>query len=249
MSQSESDQDTFDSEAAGLSQFPIEGKYTSMTDKAEIEALPEVKREEILADRATIVERENQKQTLMQIWQSKEREKNQEAERKKRKAGAADLDEQRKSTRQKTTLGGRKVGETSKPLEEYKRQREQRGVHNEQRRRDDDRKQQADRRRDDRHSDADADGESDGYEWDDGRARNGARRSSSSEAREQLPATLRDFERAKVGRTGFAKVCFYPGFEEAVAGSIVRISIGMDKGQNIYRLGQIKSKSFILQVA
>ena len=164
---------------------------------------------------------------------------------KKRKAGAADLEEKRKSTRQKTTLGGGKVGEISKPLEEYKRQREQRGVYNEQRKRDEEGRAK-DRRRDDRPEDdetAEAEGESESYEWDDGKARAGDEPSKSPGVREELSATLKDYQRATVGRTGFAKVCFYPSFEQAVTGCIVRISIGQDdKGENIYRMAQVKSK-------
>jgi RNA polymerase-associated protein RTF1 len=226
-------------EDAGLKKYPIEGKFESMADKAAIEALPEVKREEILADRATFVEREKQKQMLLQIWREKEREKSQ-GDARKRKAGAADLDDKRKSTRQKTTLGGRKVGETSKPLEEYKRQREERGAYNEQRKRGEEHEKN-DRRREDRHSDADADGESEGEDWDGGKTRR--QDLSSSPAPQTQSATLRNYERAKVGRTGFAKVCFWPGFEQALTGTIVRINIGVDgQGQSVYRLCQIKSE-------
>ena len=242
MSESESDSDAMGSHGH-LSSFPLEGKFTSAADKAEIMALPEIKREEILAERATVVEREQQNRMLVQLLRDKERKENKEADKKKRKAGAADLEEgQRKSSRQKTTLGGRKVGEASAPMEAYKRQREQRNNYNEQRRREEDGRA-ADRKSfPDKTSDIDAEGEED-FEWDDGKARNGMR-ASSFEAKDAEPAVLRDFERAKIGRTGFAKVCFYPGFEEAITGCPVRINIGVDKatGENIYRVAQIKRR-------
>ncbi|KAI9830120.1 MAG: hypothetical protein M1838_005824 [Thelocarpon superellum] len=239
MSESESDTDPMESNARG-SKYPLEGRFTSEADRAEIMALPEIKREEILAERATLVEREQQNRMLVQLLRDKERKETREADKKKRKASNVEPDEShRKSARQKTTLGGRKLGEASASLEEYKRQREQRGLHNEQRRREHDAKA-ADGRRDDRHSDpdADADAESD-VSWD---HRRRDRRSVSGSARDDVPTTLHDFEKAKVGRSGFAKVCFYPGFEEAITGCFVRISIGVDKatGENIYRLAQIK---------
>ncbi|KAI9805674.1 MAG: hypothetical protein M1833_005167 [Piccolia ochrophora] len=234
MSESESDTDPMASEGL-VSRFPVEGKFTSDADKAEILALPEIKREEILAERATEIEREQQNRMLIQLLRDKEK-KNREADKKKRKASAADLEEnQRKSSRQKTTLGGRKVGEASAPLEQYKRQREQR-VHNEQRRRED--RKAADGKKEDQISDADAEGESE-VDWDEGPA---ATRRSSSVSKEEPPAVLKDYDRARVGRSGFGKVCFYPGFNEAITGCFVRINIGVDKatGQNCYRLAQIK---------
>ncbi|TKA27671.1 hypothetical protein B0A49_13548, partial [Cryomyces minteri] len=121
----------------------------------------------------------------------------------------------------------------SEPLEAYKRHREQKG---EQRRREDDRRR--DRRsmsREDGHSDADADGESE-VEWDDGKTK------LMPSAHEELLADIKDFERVRVGRTNFAKVCFYPTFNDAISGCFCRVSIGIDRsnGQNMYRMTQIK---------
>ncbi|KAI9671915.1 MAG: hypothetical protein M1817_002354 [Caeruleum heppii] len=239
MSESESDTDPMDS--SHHTKYPIEGRFLSEADRAEIMALPEIKREEILAERATVIEREQQNRMLVQLLQDKQRKEGKESEKKKRKAGATGSDErQRKSSRQKTTLGGRKVGESSAPLEKYKRQREQRGIDNEQRRKREDGRAGEHHRSSD-YSDADAHGESE-VEWDDPKA-DARRRPSSSAARDEQPAELRDYCRARIGRTGFAQVSFYPGFEAAITGCPVRINIGVDKatGQNVYRLAQIKS--------
>ncbi|KNG86248.1 RNA polymerase II transcription elongation factor Rtf1p [Aspergillus nomiae NRRL 13137] len=143
-------------------------------------------------------------------------------------------DGQRKSSRQKTTLGGRKVGETSDAIEAYKRQREQKGRRDELRRREPASKDQAVRSRDNRVSDEDAEGESDA-EWDD-------RDRSPSLPKDDPPAELRDIQRARVGRTNFAQVCFYPGFDDAISGCYARVNIGPNRetGQNEYRLCQIK---------
>jgi len=210
--------------------FPVDGQFYSEKDKAEIMAMSEIKREEILAERAQEVERKTQDLHLRRLLQAREKDEAKVADKKKRKANTAELEESpRKLSRQKT--------KATENLEAYKRQREQR---NEQRRRDDDRK--GDRRsplHDDRDSDADAEGESD-VEWDDtARVR---------PARDEPQPELKDFERIRVGRSNFAKVCFYPGFDDVIKGCFCRVSIGVDKstGQNQYRMTQVKGMYKVL---
>ena len=230
--------------------FPIDNKFYSEKDKAEIMAMSEVQRESILAERAQLLERKQQDLTLrrlLQGYQAKEGDKSKASDQKKRKAGAAELEDvQRKSSRQKTTLGGRKVGETSDAMEAYKRQREQKGLRDEQRRREGEQRKERKRRGsfDDGYSDADADGESD-VDFHDSKP--GAERRSTSVPRDEQPADLLDYNHVRIGRDNFAKVCFYPGFENAIKQCFVRISIGTDKqtGQNIYRVAQIKGRSLL----
>lgn len=242
---SESDSDT--SPAADVSDdgqlFPYEKQFKSEKDKAEIMSMSEVQRESILAERAQLQERKLQDLHLRRLLQARENAESKAADKKKRKAGAADLeDTQRKSSRQKTTLGGRKVGESSDAMEAYKRQREQKGLRDEQRRREGEERRERKARGavDDGFSDADADGESE-VEWDEGKHKAGRR--STSLPRDEQPADLKDFEHVRVGRDNFARVCFYPGFENAIKNCFARISIGIDKatGENIYRVAQIKS--------
>ncbi|KAI9823128.1 MAG: hypothetical protein M1832_002571, partial [Thelocarpon impressellum] len=245
MSRSDSEAET--TGPGRTSNYPLEGKFRDASDRAQILALPEISREQILAERATIIEREQQNRMLVQLLRDKERKESRQGHN-KRDASDAELDEsQRKSARQKTTLGGRKVGEASAPLEAYKKQREQRGIQIEQRRREDDGRAAAasGRRRDSRDSRIDGDGDGEDHvEWDDDRPRADARRSSdASDGRgqaEQAAAVKHDFDRAKIGRTGFAKVCFYPGFEEAITGCFTRLCIGNEQGENVYRVCQIK---------
>jgi RNA polymerase-associated protein RTF1 len=160
---------------------------------------------------------------------------------KKRKAKDADLDEnQRKTSRQRTKLGGGKVGEASTGIDSLKRARAEKT--DRQRRRDEDKERNKDRKAaHDDYSDQDAEGESE-VEWDDGKGKN--KKESSPDYRDAEPAGLHDVERVRVGRTRFAMVCFYPGFDEAIAGTFVRISVGVDKesGQNIYRMALIKGR-------
>ena len=224
--------------------FPLENKYYSEKDKAEILALSEIKRESILAERAQLHNRKLQDLHLRRILQA--RDQNREGDKKKRKAGPGDLEEgQRKSSRQKTTLGGRKVGEPSEAIEELRRRREERkGMRDEQRIREgDERKDRKGRVPvDDRYSDADADGESE-VEWDDGKPK-----ASDKIVLKEQPAELIDFERVRVGRDNFAKVCFYPGFDDAIKNCFARVNFGPDKasGENVYRVAQIKGALRIL---
>jgi RNA polymerase-associated protein RTF1 len=199
--------------------YPVEGQFTSAADKAHILGLPEIEREEILAERASHVTRRQQDLQLkraLAATREKARSHN------KRKADN-DLDDGvRKSSKAKT--------EKRSALDDYKRAREQREAG----------KTRMDSRRDPRDrsasyaSDRDADGESE-VEW---------AEPSSEYKRDEPPADIRDFNRAHVGRSNFAKVCFYPNFENAIKGCFTRVSIGPDRqtGQNVYRMAQIKGK-------
>ncbi|KAJ6111901.1 hypothetical protein N7523_007962 [Penicillium sp. IBT 18751x] len=207
--------------------FPYDKLYYSAKEKQEISAMPEIQREELLSERAQQVDRHNQDLALRRLLASREREEQRKA---KRKAGSAGLDEnQRKSSRQKTTLGGRKVGETSAAIDAYKRQREQKGKRDELRRRDAPQSRRRSRSVGSDMSDEDAEAESD-LELDN--------RRSPSIPKDDPPAELRDLQRARVGRSNFAQVCFYPGFEDAITGCYSRVNIGpnADTGLNEYRI-------------
>lgn len=231
MSESDDDATANDADTTNdASSYPLEGKFKDTVDKANIMAMSEIQREEILAERAQEIERKAQDLQLRRLLQQREKSSAKVAE-KKRKAGTADLEESpRKTTRAKA--------KASADLENYKRQREQR---NEQRRRDDERRARDGPRspsRDRELSDADH-GEADEVEWDD--------RPTRPEVRRQEPkAELRDFQRVTVGRSNFAKVCFTPGFDEAIKGCFCRVNIGPDRasGQNQYRMTQIKGITF-----
>lgn len=240
MSESESDSSRNNANADGP-MFPLENKFYSEKDKAEILALSEVQRESILAERAQLLERKLQDLHLRRLLQAREHAESKSSDKKKRKAGTADLEDgQRKSSRQKTTLGGRKVGETSDAMKAYKRQLEQKVMRGEQRRREDEdgKDGKAQGTANTGYSDADADGESE-VEWD-----NAKPKVNDAVVREEQPAALIDFERVRVGRDNFAKVCFYPGFDDAIKNCFARINIGPDKatGENVYRVAQIKGE-------
>ncbi|KAF2232236.1 hypothetical protein EV356DRAFT_578479 [Viridothelium virens] len=219
MSESESETSPGGMGDVPASEYPLEGKFRDAKDKAEIMAMTEVRREQVLAERAQAAEEESQKLALRRMLAQRERE---EASKKKRKTD--DIDESpRKSTRTKAT-------KTNETLEAYKRQREQRGR---ERRRGEDRKAR-DKRSPSKDSDADAEGDSE-VEWDDGR--------SKPAAVEQPPADLKDYQHVKIGRENFPDINYTPGFEEKVIGCFTRIIVGVDKstGQNDYRMCRINA--------
>ncbi|WEW60180.1 RNA polymerase-associated protein rtf1 [Emydomyces testavorans] len=214
--------------------FSYEKLFYSAKDKEDIMAMPEIQREELLSERAQLVDRHNQDIALRRLLAIREREGAKGTEKRKRKV--SDAEGQRKSSRQKTTLGGRKVGETSDAIEAYKRQREQKGKRDEQRRRDASTKKKDEQTGSPEGSDIDAHGESE-VEWDEA-----IRHRSVSAAKDDPPAELRDFERARVSRSNFAQYCFYPNFERLITGCYTRINVGPhpDTGELVYRLCLIK---------
>lgn len=240
------DESDSDSDAPGIEdvgdRYPLEGKFVNAKDKSEILAMPEIKREELLAERAAQLDMDRQNRALRQILKSRDAQNKKQD--KKRKAGAADLDEnQRKTSRQRTKLGGGKVGEASTGIDSLKRARAEKD--DRQRRRDADKELRNDRRDNEGFSDADADGDSE-LEWDN-KPKSKSKKSISPDYRDAEPASLADIERVRVGRSRFAMVCFYPGFDEAISGCFVRISVGVDKetGANIYRMASIKGMNGI----
>jgi len=240
MSESDSDSSPGDDAVSDGHPFPLDNRFHSEKDKKEIMSLPEVQRESILAERAGILERKLQDQHLRRLLQARENAEAKSAG-KKRKVTPDAEDSPRKSSRQKTTLGGRKVGEASEAIKAYKRQREEKGIRDEQRRnagaarRD----RRARSSSDGRYSSADADGESE-VEWDEKKTK-----AEDARLRNAQPGDFNDFRRATLTRGFLAEFCFYPGFEDVVKNCYVRIPMKAAPGarENTYHLVPIKSKS------
>jgi len=200
--------------------YPLEGQYLNARDRDDILALPEIRREELLAERAQeVLKRQQDMQLKRALAQTKAA-----ANKHKRKAAVAELDDGGRRTRPK-------ADKAKTALDDYKRARELKGT-------DRGRVDAVVDRRDERSasaaSDRDADGESE-VEW--------AEPASDSRRDEPLPE-LKDFERCRIGRSNFARICFYPGFEDNIKGCFCRVSIGLNRetGQNQYRMTQIKGK-------
>lgn len=237
MSESDSDSSPVDEGATDGPLYPIDNKFLSEKDKKYVMSLPEIDREALLADRAAKHDQQTQNRHLRHLLEVRQK---QEAKGGDKKRKAADLDDSpraRKSSRQKTTLGGRKVGETSNAIEEYKRQREEKGMRDQQRRLEaaDRKNRRARSSSDNRYSSADADGESE-VEWDDGKPK-----VDEEKIRKEPKADYTDVRRATLPRNVFADYCFYPGFREAVKDCFVRIPLAESKsGQMTYQMVLIK---------
>ncbi|KAL6721366.1 RNA polymerase-associated protein rtf1 [Lecanora helva] len=216
---SESDSESIPARDAGSNGplFPIDGKFHSEKDKQEIMSLSEVQREEILAERAVQEERRKQDTQLRQLLADRAKAESKSSDKKRK---ATNLDESpRKSSRQKTTLGGRKVGETSGAIEAYKRQREEKGLRDQQRRREGaSKKDRRARSSSERFSSADAEGESE-VEWDDGK-----NKVDEYQSRYAQQADFHDVRRATLPRIALTDYCFHPGFADAVKDCYVRMA-------------------------
>lgn len=218
MDESDSERDDDVPERATDVPYPLEGKYMDEADKRRIMGMSQLQREEILGQRAEEMSKANfQAELARRAAQGNDR---------KRKADSEEPDDaMRKSSRPK--VQPRK----NEKLEAYKREREQRG---QQRQRNDDRRngrRRSSSAEQDGGSDVDADGESD-VEWDD---------RAPEKPREELPASIRDFESVRVGRGFFSEVCFHPGFEEAMTGTFGRVGVGQDASRRtLYKMAQIK---------
>ncbi|TGJ83394.1 hypothetical protein E0Z10_g5372 [Xylaria hypoxylon] len=224
-------------EEEGELKYPVEGIYASEAEKDEILAMPELEREQLIAKRQEEIDRERQNTLLRRLLQVNKQESSQSA--RKRKAGTAELEDgQRKTSRQRTKIGGSKVGETSAGIASLRRARAEKS--DRQRRREEDRERNKGKpsNRDSTHDDDDAHSD---VEW----ASNYGRKLSKSatpEKRDAPPADLRDFERVRLSRSRFAEVCFYPGFDDAITGCYCRVAVGpnRDTGETEYQMGIIK---------
>ncbi|KAF2726261.1 hypothetical protein K431DRAFT_5064 [Polychaeton citri CBS 116435] len=211
--------------------YPVEGKFVSEQERDDILSRPEIEREQILAEREEAVQKRLQDLQLKQLL-SRARKDGEKAQ-KKRTAAAAELGDEdgARSRRPKAEGKGRSA------LDAYKQAREAKGA---------DRTSRLEApgrgsRRDERSpssvgSDRDADAESE-VEW--------AEPSSERRDRDEPPPALRDFELCRVGRSNFARVCFWPGFEDTIKGCFARVFLEQSRttGQNVYRMAQIKGES------
>lgn len=203
--------------------YPVDGKFRSEAEKAEIMAMREVEREQILADRANEIERLRQNRLLRQMVTDTQNDERKA--KKKRSADSADLDDDEDDGRRGKS--SRRTGGTA--MDALRRARADR-----QKRRED-----HERRRDayspGRGSDDDQDSDDD--------YRRGSRTPEKKEEKKDEPKPeLRDFERVRLGRNEFAQVCFTPGFEPAITGCFIRIALGPhpETGVEQYRMAIIK---------
>lgn len=216
--------------------YPLEGKYRDTEDRARLDQLPEIEREEILYDRAQEMQRFEERQYLAQRRRQMARAAPSEAPSAKRQRGTTGVSDSTQSS-----------------LAKLKQRREQAQT-----------KRTKGAVSDDEYSDSEneSDGEeeaSDFSDSDDGGRRRGSkssRKSKSSRGRRSQwesesedeeedelsqPISLKDVNNIRWGKALFAKFSQYPGFHDAVPGCFVRVSVGANRqGRPVYRLCQVR---------
>lgn len=206
--------------------YPVDGMFRTQAEKSEIMSLREVEREQIIADRVSEIERQRQNRLLRQMVTTVENEERKSV-KKKRSADNAELDDDdRRASRQRTG----KAAETAMDSLRRARAEKQRRKEDHERRKDD-----YSPRRGSRELESDQD-----------LARTQSLTPTKEPSKNELPppAELRDYEHVRLGRYQFAQVCTTPGFENAITGCYMRISVGQhpETGIEQYRMAWIKGK-------
>ncbi|KAI8212614.1 hypothetical protein K4K52_007564 [Colletotrichum sp. SAR 10_76] len=214
--------------------YPVDGMFRSAAEKEQVMAMREVERESLLAERQAEIERHRQNRMLRQLVGERENEEKKQ-KLKKRSADAADLEDGARKTSRPRTDGKTSAIDTLRRARAEKSDRA--------RRREEDRQRGNQSPRDDDYGGRDESDDEDDYD-----ERNRRRRKTRSPedeivARELPPPDMRDFERIRVGKSRFAEYCFNPGFESAMIGCYVRISLGPDPktGADEYRMARIQA--------
>lgn len=232
-SMDESDSDTEPAHGASRSttapgandddKYPVDGMFMSEAEKAEIMAMREVEREQIIADRISEIERQRQNRLLRQMVNNVEIEERKQV-KKKRSADTELEDGARRASRPKTGKGSESA------IDSLRRARAEKA------RRQEDRE----RRRDGMSPHGRESREPEESDDEFGQSRN--RSPEKAAARELPPPELRDFDRVRLGRNEFAQVCSTPGFESAITGCYIRIALGAhpETGIEQYRMALIK---------
>ncbi|KAF3058209.1 RNA polymerase-associated protein RTF1 [Daldinia childiae] len=195
--------------------YPIDGIYANDAEKEEILAMPELEREQLLA-------RQDDSQSV-----------------KKRKASAADLDEsQRKPSRQRTRIGGSRVGETSSGIESLRRARAEKN--DRQRRREEDRERNKKSYSGSRDSPGrDGDDDSD-VEWA-GRSRDRFSKSRTPEVKETPPpisVISSAYDLAAADSLEFVSTLVLTKL--SLDATSVSLLVQVSDGSNVYRMALVK---------
>lgn len=196
--------------------YPLEGKYKDEQDREELEAMDEIKREEILFERSQEMDKFKERQYLQQRMK---------AQREPKQGRTENL---RSSTRLKT--GGAKSKKESK-LSELKKEREK---HTRKKtRKSDDYEEESD----EDEEDEEGEDEDEGLLEDDEDAYNDESETEvmwggvSKTKRKRLTelAKLEDINRIKVGRSLLSQYCYHPGFDDTVLDTYTKVNLGVDK--------------------
>ncbi|KAN0133045.1 plus-3 domain containing protein [Lactarius tabidus] len=198
--------------------YPLDGKYTDELDRQRLLEMPEIEREELLAQRQEELQRITDKRNLDQMLKAQK---------------AGDGDSISKAAKRQHTIRGA-TKEKSRKLDELKAKRKAK----------DERKRTRGSPKRDRSS-SPMEMETDDDEAEDGQI---TKFEQEEEKERKIfgmahpndePMTLEDLNKARLTRHSLAKNFLYPWFEEYVKGAYVRYLVGADK-YRIYEIHQVQ---------
>lgn len=222
------DSDVDDEDPDFVNPYPLEGKYKDEADRARLQAMPEIEREEILFDRSQEMQRYNERKYLAQ--RARERRQAEARDREMQELRESIKKDGGKSTK-KTKLSELKLKRHEKHLRTKNRAEGIEPAHK--RRRDESESEYSEGDGYGRRGDYDDDeygSDDDRVEWAD---------SAKEQSRE---LTAHDINKIRFGRTLLANYAHHPSFEDAVIGSFVRVNVGFnrDKQAYVYRVCRVK---------
>ncbi|KZV95994.1 plus-3-domain-containing protein [Exidia glandulosa HHB12029] len=192
-------------------QYPLEGKYMDEADRAKLLALPEIQREEILAQREDEIQKWKDRIALENLVKSQ-----------KGLSGADD-----------SSTATRKPGTRDK-LDKYKAERRAKEERR-QSRRDRMGSPSSTPRKSRAHADSSSEDEDGRFTKDD---ELNSRVSKAHDSKPE-PVNIYNLETIRMGRHKLAEYCDKPWFEKMVTGTFVRIVVGEDQGKNVYRICEV----------
>ncbi|ETW77432.1 hypothetical protein HETIRDRAFT_37203 [Heterobasidion irregulare TC 32-1] len=216
------DEPESEEEIEDLNPYPFDGKYIDEADRQNLLSMPEIEREEVLAQRLEEMQRIQDKRNLIQMLKAQK---------------SGDGDTVSKAAKRHHAVRGATKEKSSK-LDELKAKRKAK---------DEKKRFHMSPKRE--HSASSMEMETDSAEEEDGqiskleeeeeKERKLLNRAHPDEDR----VTLQDLEKVRLSRDMLAKHYLSPWFEEYVKGAWVRYLIGVDDGQPVYRICEIQSLS------
>ncbi|KAH8112899.1 plus-3-domain-containing protein [Phellopilus nigrolimitatus] len=212
---SDSEQE-YESEEDDSNPYPLEGKFVDETDRVKLMQLPEIERENILAQRLEEMQRIQDKRNLDQMLRAQREDNVSKAAKRAHQVRGATKEKTRKldelkakrkakSEKKRTRINSPKRERSSSPMDM------------------------------EMSSEDEEDGQISKLEQQEERES----RLLNKAKPEDDDLTLEDLEKCRLSRNKLVKYALMPWFEDFVKGSWVRYLIGADQGQPVYRICEI----------
>lgn len=223
---SDAEQPESEEEDAEANPYPLEGKYVDEADRQRLLELPEIEREDILAERQEEMQRIQDKRNLDQML--------------KAQSGRGDDTVSKAAKRQHAQRGATK--EKTRKLDELKAKRRAKDEKKRTRGSSPKREMSSSPVDMEMSDEEEEDGQISKYEEQEEKERKLYDRydKPKTDKDPEEPATLEALERCRVSRDMIARYCMAPWFEEFLKGAWVRFLIGNEEdGQAVYRICEV----------